>query len=68
MSREHQEARIRARHKNADHFVDRLIKMYDFYEPAGKDEPNTIQCVVTKDMSRDNVIQKITRLLKENCK
>ena len=46
MSREHQEARIRARHKNADHFVDRLIKMYDFYEPAGKDEPNTIQCVI----------------------
>ena len=68
MSKEDQEARIRARHKNADHFVDRLIKMYDFYESAGEDEPNTIQCVITKDMSRDEVIQKITLLLKENCK
>ena len=43
MSKEDQEARIRARHKNADHFVDKLIKMYDFYESAGEDEPNTIQ-------------------------
>ena len=68
MPKEDQKARIRERHKKADYFVDRLIKMYDFYESAGEDEPNTIQCVITKDVSREDELEKITRLLKKNCK
>ena len=68
MSKEDQVALIRTRHKNADYFVDRQMIMNEFYGPAGEDETNTIQCLITKDMSQDGVIEKIIRLLKENYK
>ena len=68
MSKEDQVAWIMARHKNADYFVDMQMIMNQFYEPAGEDESNTIQCLITKEMSQDGVIEKIIRLLKENYK
>merc|ERR1712062_203419 len=66
MSKEDQEARIKARHGDAKSFVERLVKMYDLFEPACEDESNTINCMITKDMTRDDVIEKIIQLVKQN--
>ena len=66
MSKEDQAARIKARHGDEESFSEHLSKMYDVYEPASSDEPNAIHCLVTKDMSKDDVVEKITRLLKEH--
>ena len=66
MTREDQENRIKARHGDAPRVVEKLVKMYDLYEPAGEDEPNTINCVITKDMTRDDVTDKIISLVKES--
>jgi len=33
------------------------------FEPAAEDEPNTISLVINKDMSRDDVVDKIVELV-----
>ena len=69
MSKEDQLARIKARHGDEEApLSDMLTKCYDIYEPAGDDEPNTIHVLVTNDMTRDDVAQKVIRLLNEFCK
>jgi len=63
MSKEDQGARLRARHGDQKTLTDKLENMYKLYEPAGVDEPNTINCVVTKDMSRDDVFNHVQSLV-----
>ena len=65
MSQEDQEARVKARHGDAGHIVETLAKMHKMYEPAGEDEPNAIHCLITKDMTRDDVLVKIQKQLEE---
>ena len=66
MSKEDQKKRIVQRHGDqAGGINDWLIKLYDLYEPATEDEPNAINVVVTSDMSRDDVVQKILKMLPE---
>ena len=65
MSQEDQAARIKARHGDAGHVVEMLANMHKMYEPAGDDEPNAIHCLITKDMTRDDVLEKIIQLLDE---
>ena len=65
MTREDQEARIKARHGTENSSVnDMLLKCYDVYEPAGEDEPNTLDVLVTPEMTRDDVVNKILNMLK----
>lgn len=64
MSKEDQGARLRARHGDQATTAARLENMYNLYEQAGEDEPNTINCVITKDMSKDDVYNKVVELLK----
>ena len=65
MTREDQEARIKARHGTENSSVnDMLLKCYDVYEPAGEDEPNTLDVLVTPEMTRDDVVNKILDMLK----
>ena len=69
MSREDQMARIKGRHGDANAAMnDNFAKMYDMYEPAADDEKNAIHCLITKDMTRDDVVEKIIRLLKDHSK
>lgn len=63
MTKEDTMKRITARHGEGSSFNELLIKWYDFYEPATKDEENAIDVVVTSDMSREDVVQKILKLL-----
>ena len=67
MSQEDQMARIKGRHGDANAAMnDTFEKMYHQYEPAADDEKNAIHCLITNDMTRDDVVQKIIRLLKEH--
>jgi len=66
MSKEDQEARVKARHGDAGHVVEMLANMHKMYEPAGDDEPNAIHCLITKDMTRDDVLEKVLQLLEEH--
>jgi len=60
MSKEDQKTRIRARQKA---FTDKLERSYSSFEPAEENEPNTIGVVVTKDMTRDDVLNKVLKLI-----
>lgn len=60
MTKDDQKKRIHARHGDtASAINDWLTKMYDLFEPAQKDEVNTIGVDVTNDMSRDDVMNLI---------
>jgi len=68
MSRDDQLARVKARHGEEFEALQSFDKMYDMFEPAADDEPNAIHVLVTKEMTRDDVVEKILRLLKDHCK
>ena len=61
MSKEDQISRLMARHGDDENLVKQFSNIFDVFEPAGDGEPNTIHIEVTKDMSRDNVVEKIIR-------
>jgi len=63
MSKGDQAARIKARHGDEETFVELLSSVYDKYEPATEDEPNAIHVLITKDMSRDDVVDKIIKMV-----
>ena len=60
-SKEDQMSRLRARHGDDETLLKQLANIFDAFEPAGDGEPNTIHIEVTKDMSRDNVVEKVIR-------
>lgn len=64
MTKEDQMDRIKTRHGDEESMTALLAKMYDIYEPATEDEPNAIHVLVTKEMSRDDVADKIIKLVK----
>ena len=70
MNKEDQMARIKARHGDYvdENASDAIKRTYDIFEPAAEDEPNTIHILITKDMSREQVMEKILRLLNEHSK
>ena len=62
MTKEHQRQRIVNRHRNNTN----LIKIYtgrnEVFEKAGEDEDRAINILVTNNMSREDVLQKIMKL------
>ena len=66
MSKEDHIERIKERHKNdiRQGIVDKLIKSYDVFEPAEDGEPNTISILITKEMTREDVVDKIIQMTK----
>lgn len=68
MSKEDEIKRIKTRHgegEAADSVVAMLTKLYDMYEPATEEEPNSINVVVTDSMSREDVVKEILRCLEK---
>merc|ERR1712080_718229 len=65
MTKEDQTSRIKARHGDEESMVNMLTKMYDIYEIAGEDEPNAFTVVIPKDMTRDEVVEKILKAVEE---
>ena len=67
MSRECQKKRIMGRHGEdfPETFLNIMIKMAEIYEPAGAEEENAFNVVITEEDSRDDVLQKIVDIIKE---
>ena len=65
MSRECQKKRIIARHGESfnENALNFMIKMAELYEPAGEDEENAYNVEITEDMNREDVIQKILKIV-----
>ena len=66
MSKEDQIKRVKVRHgegTTADSIAEMFSKIYSVYEPVAEDEPNAINVNVTYDMSKDDVLKEIIRLL-----
>ena len=61
MSKQDQLSRLRARHGDDETILKQFSNIFDVFEPAGDGEPNAIHIEITKDMSRDNVVEKIIR-------
>ena len=60
MSKECQFERLEKKHGGrAPEFTDILFKYAELCEPAGEDEKNAFNIEITKDMTREDVIQKI---------
>ena len=59
MKKEDQIARLKVRHGDDETLIEPLSNIYDIFEPAGVGEPNTIHIEVTKEMSRETVVEKI---------
>ena len=68
MSKDDQRARIKGRHGDQNEATEMFDKVYDVFEPAAEDEPNAIHVLVTKEMTREDVAEKILRLLNDHCK
>ena len=66
MTKEDQKKRIKARQGNGDSKVnDFLMKAFEFYEPAAKDEINTIDVRITPEMSPDDVVNRILEMIEK---
>ena len=64
MSKEDQQARIKARHGDKESIAnDALTNTYDLYEPATDDEHNAIDVQITPEMSPDDVVDKILEMI-----
>merc|ERR1719219_946750 len=59
MTLEEQMERIRGRHEGSEDAVEMMKAFFNFCEPAGPEEANTIGITVTPGMSPDEVLQRI---------
>lgn len=64
MSKEDQQARVKERQGDDEEMINQMCKAYEIFEPPVADEPNTIHLLITKDMTRDDVVDKIIQELK----
>jgi len=62
MELEKQLERVRKRHGGVESAVEMAKAIYALSEPAGEEEPNTIDLKVTPEMTPDDVVQKILEL------
>ena len=65
LTKESQMKRLKERHGDIldDKFNDTFTKMQEIYEPAGDDEENAYNLIVTDDMSPDDVVQKVIEIV-----
>ena len=67
MSKECQIKRVKGRHGDTlgDQFMNILIKYAELCEPAEYDEENAYNVMITDDMNRDDVLQKIIEIVQK---
>ena len=64
MEKEEQMKRILSRHGGENNSVTEwLITIFDKFQPLQPDEQNAIECLVTNDMSREDVVAKVLELV-----
>ena len=66
MTKADYEAMVKKKHgEEAGTIIEYLLKAYNVYEPARKDEPNTLDVKVTREMNQDYVADQIVSMLKK---
>ena len=66
MTKADYEAMVKKKHgEEAGTIIGYLLKAYKVYEPARKDEPNTLDVKVTREMNQDDVADQIVSMLKK---
>ena len=65
LTKESQFKRLKGRHGDVldDNLNDTFTKMQEIYEPAGDDEENAYNLIVTDDMSPTDVVQKVIEIV-----
>ena len=65
MTKECTKKRIEARHGTSipEDFVNLLVKYAEFCEPAGEDEENTYNLTISENMSKDDVVEKVLKIV-----
>ena len=61
MTNEDQRQRIVNRHRNNPYFIKILSERNGVFEKAGEDEDRAINILVTNNMTRDDVLQKVMK-------
>ena len=64
MTRQSQVERLKKRHAGSipDSFLEVMIKYAELCEPAGEDEPNTFNVIITGNMSKEDVVKEILKI------
>ena len=66
MTKEFQKQRLLKRHQPGDEEgLDFLLKLYELFEPAEDGEENAYNVSISKDMSPEDVIEKVIEIVKE---
>ena len=64
MKKDEQTKRILSRHGGESNAVtDWLTLIFDKFEPMQEDEKNAIECLITNDMSRQDVVEKVLEIV-----
>lgn len=64
MKKEDQKARLKNRHGDEGGATDYLMNAYKVFEPAGHDEPNTLDVRISPEMTPEDVVDTIVDMLK----
>ena len=46
-------------------FAEMMVKFFDLYEPAGTDEKNAYNIDITEDMSVEDVLQEVLKIVEK---
>ena len=69
MTKDCQNKRLQARHGTDDGNVEEFVKLlnafHDLYEPAGYDEENAYNLMITEEMSIDDVMKKVWEIVED---
>jgi gluconate kinase len=63
MTNQCQAQRLHDRHAGTGADMDVMDKMFRLYEPAGEDEGNAFNVTITEDMSREDVVEEVQKIV-----
>ena len=64
MSEDLQKQRVEKRHEGEEGLIKHLMELHKFYEPVQKGEKDAYDLEITKNMSPDDVAEKVIELIK----
>ena len=63
MTEECQKKRLQKRHGDNKEMLDFLTKLFDELEPAGDDEENAYNIIISEDMSKEDVLNRVLEVI-----
>ena len=63
MTEECQKKRLAARHGEDLESMSFLFKVFEAFEPAGEDEENAFNIIISEDMTKEDVLNKVLEII-----